>query len=271
MFTSIILPPFGLLSIYHTFYTLITHIPNKILLYLCTVLTVFLQIVFADQILPYNSNFNTKNFSRQYIYPCGKTIILTSHSVTQCFLLLFLSTDQRQKRSLTQDVKLFLNNTMFQYTNPLSFETEPHIIHTIPLAREHCDFSLYYFRCKTLETLRSQNPFETIFNPVQGINTGTYYRTSLPQNIASSIQDVFITYMDKLKQHNENIDTPEYLPSHLESPKEKHDFFEVPDLETKISRHNNPHNCYNEIKYKSKKFNTDSFKTLYLMKIQYQK
>ena len=47
--------------------------------------------------------------------------------------------------------------------------------------------------------------------------------------------------MDKLIEHDENLDTPVYLPSHLESLKEKHEYFEVPDLETKILRHNNPH------------------------------
>ena len=47
--------------------------------------------------------------------------------------------------------------------------------------------------------------------------------------------------MDKLKEHNENLDTRVYLPSHLESLKEKHENFEVPDLETAISRHKNPH------------------------------
>ena len=47
--------------------------------------------------------------------------------------------------------------------------------------------------------------------------------------------------MDTLIEHNENLDTPIYLPSHLESLKEKHEYFEVSDLETKISRHNNPH------------------------------
>ena len=36
--------------------------------------------------------------------------------------------------------------------------------------------------------------------------------------------------MDKLIEHNENLDTPLYLPSQLESPKEKHEYFEVPDL-----------------------------------------
>ena len=71
----------------------------------------------------------------------------------------FLSTsDQRQKRSLTQDVIPFLNNIIiiFQYTNPLSLETEPPIIHTIPLAREHID----YFRYKTLEITPSQILFK---------------------------------------------------------------------------------------------------------------
>ena len=47
--------------------------------------------------------------------------------------------------------------------------------------------------------------------------------------------------MDKLIEHNENLETPVYLPSHLESLKEKHEYFEVQDLETRISRHNYPH------------------------------
>ena len=82
-----------------------------------------------------------------------------------------LSTDQRQKRSLTQDVIPFLNTIIFQYTNPLSFETEPHIIHTIPLAREPCDSYSYYIRYKTLEITPSQSLFQTSFNPVHSINT----------------------------------------------------------------------------------------------------
>ena len=100
-----------------------------------------------------------------------------------------LSTEQRQKRSLTQDVIPFLNNIIFQYTNPLSFETEPQNIHTNPLVREHCDSYLYYFQYKTLEPLRSQNPFQIIFNPVPGISTGTYYKKFHPQNIALSLHE----------------------------------------------------------------------------------
>ena len=71
-----------------------------------------------------------------------------------------LSTEKRQNRSLTQVVTPFLNNIIFQYTNLLPFETEPHTIHAIPLAREHCDSYLYYIRYKTLEITPSQNPFK---------------------------------------------------------------------------------------------------------------
>ena len=42
-------------------------------------------------------------------------------------------------------------------------------------------------------------------------------------------------------EHNENLETPVYLPSHIESLKEKHEYFEVQDLQTRISRHNNLH------------------------------
>ena len=55
-----------------------------------------------------------------------------------------------------------------------------------------------------------------------------------------SSQDVFITYMQKLIEFNEKQDTPLYLHSHLEDLKHKSEYFEVPDLETRIQRHDNP-------------------------------
>ena len=106
-----------------------------------------------------------------------------------------LASEQRQNCSLTQDVKPFSHNLIFQYTNRLSLETEPHCIHTIPLSREHHDSYLYYFCYKTLEITQSQILFQIILNPINNINTGTYYRTIHPQNIILSKQDVFITYM----------------------------------------------------------------------------
>ena len=152
-----------------------------------------------------------------------------------------VTTDKRQNRSLIQDVTPFLQNIIFQYTNPLPFETEPHILHTIPLIREHCDSYLYYIHYKTLDITPSQTPFQVIFNPVKGINSGTFYRTIHPQNITLSIQDVFHTYMQKLIEFNEHQDTPLYRPSHLQELKHLSEYFEVPDVDTKVQRHDNPH------------------------------
>ena len=152
-----------------------------------------------------------------------------------------VTTDKRQNRSLIQDVTPFLQNIIFQYTNPLPFETEPHILHTIPLVREHFDSYLYYIHYKTLDITPSQIPFQVIFNPVKGINSGTFYRTIHPQNITLSIQDVFHTYLQKLIEFNENQDTPPYRPSHLQELKHRSEYFEIPDLDTKVQRHDNPH------------------------------
>ena len=150
-----------------------------------------------------------------------------------------LTTEKRQNRSLIQDVTPFLNNIIFQYTNPLPFETEPHTVHTIPLAREHCDSYLYYILYKTLEITPSQTLFQVIFNPVKRISSGTFYRTIHPQNITLSIQDVFHTYMQKLIEFNENQDTPLYRPSNLQDLRHRSEYFEVPDLDTKVQRHDN--------------------------------
>ena len=47
--------------------------------------------------------------------------------------------------------------------------------------------------------------------------------------------------MEKLIEFTESQDTPLYLPSHLNDLKHKSDYFEFPDIETRIQRHVNPH------------------------------
>ena len=46
--------------------------------------------------------------------------------------------------------------------------------------------------------------------------------------------------MQKLVEFNENQDTPLYRPSHLQELKQHFEYFEVPDLDTKVQRHDNP-------------------------------
>ena len=45
----------------------------------------------------------------------------------------------------------------------------------------------------------------------------------------------------KLIEFIENQDTPPYCPSHLQELKHRSEYFEVPDLDTKVQRHDNPH------------------------------
>ena len=47
--------------------------------------------------------------------------------------------------------------------------------------------------------------------------------------------------MEKLIEFIQNLDTPHYIPSHLEDLKHKSEYLEVPDVETRIPRHDNPH------------------------------
>ena len=48
-------------------------------------------------------------------------------------------------------------------------------------------------------------------------------------------------YLDKLIECIEKLEHPLYGPSLLERPKEKHDCFELQNIETKTKRHGNPH------------------------------
>ena len=72
------------------------------------------------------------------------------------------TTEKRQNRSLIQDVTPFLNNIIFQYTNPLPFETEPHILQTIPLVREHVILIYIISNIKHL-TLHHHKPLFKLF------------------------------------------------------------------------------------------------------------
>ena len=122
-----------------------------------------------------------------------------------------VTTDKRQNRSLIQDVTPFLQNIIFQYTNPLPFETEPHILHTIPLIREHCYSYLYYIHYKTLDITPSQIPFQVIFNPVKGINSGTFYRTIHPLSILLFLYKMFFTHICKNSLNSMNTKTDHFI------------------------------------------------------------
>ena len=73
--------------------------------------------------------------------------------------------------------------------------------------------------------------------------------------------------MQKLIEFNENQDTAFYLLSHLDDLKHKSEFFNVPDLDTKIQRHDNPHYWLQQDLDQLKNFQYKFFKMSSLQKI----
>ena len=77
--------------------------------------------------------------------------------------------------------------------------------------------------------------------------------------------------MNKLTEFNENLDTPLYCPSLLENLQQKHQYFEVPGFDSKITRQIILTTGYNEIYYKLHIFSKTFFKILHLMMTLYHK
>ena len=50
----------------------------------------------------------------------------------------------KNSKVVKSEIKPFLNNIVYNYTKPLSFESEPHSLETIFLVREHLDTYLFY-------------------------------------------------------------------------------------------------------------------------------
>ena len=121
MLTYLVLPLFGLLSFHYTFSTLIQYIHNPFLLLLCTILIILLQVIFVDQILPYNSYFNTNHFILQYIYPLWQFYYANKNLQHKMISSPFgLSTETRQNRSFTQDVIPFFTQPHLSVHKPTS-------------------------------------------------------------------------------------------------------------------------------------------------------
>ena len=73
------------------------------------------------------------------------------------------NTSQRVTRDISQTLTQFLNNLIYNSTTPLSFETYPEDIYTIPLIREHHDSYLYYIDTHSLVANSEEPPFSISF------------------------------------------------------------------------------------------------------------
>ena len=85
------------------------------------------------------------------------------------------------------------------------------------LVREHSDSSLSYLRYKTFDIDTSQDLFQINVNSVQKTIILEDIKEQFTITIPNTIQDVFVTYLNKLKEYKENLEHPIHRASHLKS------------------------------------------------------
>ena len=75
------------------------------------------------------------------------------------------------------EIKPFLHNIIYNYTQPLSFENEPYNLETIPLIREHLDTYLFYIRHRSTTASTEYPSFQITFPQHETSSIQTYRRT----------------------------------------------------------------------------------------------
>ena len=75
------------------------------------------------------------------------------------------------------EIKPFLHNIVYNYTQPLSFENEPYSLETIPLIREHLDTYLFYIRYRSTTVSTEYPSFQITFPQQETSSIQTYRRT----------------------------------------------------------------------------------------------
>ena len=118
------------------------------------------------------------------------------------------NTSQPITRELSHTLSKFLNNLIYNSTAPLSFETYPEDIYTIPFIREHQDSFLHYIDTHSLVEAPDEPPFSIPFtSPIN--HSDTLRKNIHPKIIYIPIANVFTTFLNNL--HEKNI----LLPKHV--------------------------------------------------------
>ena len=89
------------------------------------------------------------------------------------------------------EIKPFLNNIVYNYTQPLSFENEPYSLETIPLIRDHLDTYLFYTRHRSTAASTEYPSFQFTFPQQETSSIQTYRRAMNPFNLQNPIKEVF--------------------------------------------------------------------------------
>ena len=117
---------------------------------------------------------------------------------------------------IKNEIKPFLYNIVYNYTQPLSFENEPYSLETIPLIREHLDTYLFYIRHRSTTVSTEYPSFQITFPQQETSSIQTYRRTINPINLQIPIKEVFYAFLNRVKEHNIALENPKYSPNALE-------------------------------------------------------
>ena len=147
----------------------------------------------------------------------------------------------KNAKVVKREITPFLQNIIYNYTQPPPFENGPFTIETIPLIREHLDTYLFYIRYRNT-TITTEYPNFEISFPQEGSSSHQIYRTTInPKNLLTPIKEVFQTFLNRVKEHNVANENPKYSPNALEEIDQYVGNFEVEVIERLVDPQNNPH------------------------------
>ena len=147
----------------------------------------------------------------------------------------------KNEKVVKTEIKPFLHNIVYNFTQPLSFENKPYSLETIPLMREHLDTYVFYIRHRST-TASTEYPFFQITFPQQETSSiQTYRRTINPINLQIPNKEVFYVFLNRVKEYILALENPKYSPNALEELERYIHNFEVDDIERLVTTQNNPH------------------------------
>ena len=91
----------------------------------------------------------------------------------------------KNAKVIKTEIKPFLHNIVYNYTQPLSFENEPYSLETIPLIREHLDTYVFYIGYRSTTVFTEYPSFQTTF-PQQETSSIQKYRRTIKTNYSPS-------------------------------------------------------------------------------------
>ena len=107
----------------------------------------------------------------------------------------------KNAKVIKTEIKPFLHNIVYNFTQPPSFQSEPYDLETIPLIREHLDTYLFYFRYGST-TVSTEDPSFQITFPQQETSSIQTYRTTInPINLQIPIKEVSYAFLSRVQEH----------------------------------------------------------------------